>query len=75
VLPVKQLEADEPSEKVLLPEILDAKVEIFFLTCALPHFGQTTPSINVELRTNSSKDFSHCSQTNSKIGIHLSSSE
>jgi hypothetical protein len=75
VLPVEQLAADEPSEKELPPEILEAKVEIFFLTWALPHFGHTTPSIKVELRTSSSNDFSHCSQTNSKIGINISSSE
>jgi hypothetical protein len=72
VLPVEQLEAEEPIEKELPPEILDAKVEIFFFTCALPHFGQTTPSTELKLRTSSSKGFSHCSQTNSKIGIPLS---
>jgi hypothetical protein len=72
VLPVEQLAAEEPSENELPPEILDAKVEIFFLTWTLPHFGHTTPSIKVELRTSSSNDFSHCSHTNSKIGIDFS---
>jgi hypothetical protein len=72
VLPVEQLEAEEPIEKELPPEILDAKVEIFFFTCALPHCGQITPSTRVELRTSSSKGFSHFSQTNSKIGIDIS---
>jgi hypothetical protein len=58
VPPLLQDEAAlEPKDKLLPPDTLDAKVEIFFLTSVLPHDGQATPSIALALRTSSSNEF------------------
>jgi hypothetical protein len=74
VLPVLQAAEDEapPNEKALPPETFEAKVDIFLETCVLPQSGQVTPSIEDELRTNSSKDSSHSLHSNSKMGIDIS---
>lgn len=53
----------------LLPEILEAKVEIFFFTSVLPQVGQITPSTALELRTSSSNGLPHLLQINSNIGM------
>ena len=58
-----------PNENEAPPEILEAKVEIFFLTCAPPHLGQVTSPTAPALRTSSSKSWSQVVQTNSKSGI------
>jgi len=67
--------ADElaPKETELPPDILDANVEICFVTSWLPQVGQITPSITLELRTSSSKGRSQVSQINSNSGIMVSS--
>jgi hypothetical protein len=57
------------NENELPPATLEAKVEIFFLTFALWHAGQTTSLTTLALRTSSSNGFPHSAQTNSKIGI------
>jgi hypothetical protein len=74
VLPVEH-EAADPAlkENELLPAILEAKVDIFFLTSELPHAGQATPSTVLALRTSSSKSRSQVLQTNSKSGMVHSS--
>jgi len=71
VLPVLQdaaelapKESDAPSP----PEIFEANVDIFFLTCSLPQAGQSTPSMLLP-KTKSSKGWLQSVQTNSKIGI------
>jgi hypothetical protein len=61
-----------PNEKPLPPASLDAKVEIFFLTCSLWHAGQNTPLTWLALRTNSSNTFPQSSQINSNSGIDSS---
>jgi hypothetical protein len=58
-----------PREKEPPPETREAKVEIFLLTCELPHFGQVTSLIALLLRTSSSKDRLQSAHTNSNRGI------
>lgn len=68
--PVLQDEAAlELKDKLLPPDTLEAKVEIFFFTSGLPQDGQVTPSMMLALRTSSSKGFWHVLHTNSKSGI------
>ena len=73
MLPVLQ-EADElvPNEIPEEPETREANLDIFFFTCEPPQAGQTTSSVALALRTNSSKSLSHDVQTNSNKGILLS---
>jgi hypothetical protein len=67
---VLQVEAGlEPNEKDAPPETFDAKVESFFFTCGLPHFGQVSPRMASVLRSNSSNGWRHSLHTNSKIGM------
>jgi hypothetical protein len=67
---VLQLEAGALlNENELPPATLEAKVEIFFLTCWLLQAGQITSFVALALRTSSSNGQPHSSQTNSKIGI------
>jgi hypothetical protein len=61
-----------PKETPADPELREANFEIFFLTSGLPQDGQTTSSVALALRTNSSKSFSHVTHTNSNKGISLS---
>jgi hypothetical protein len=68
VLPVVQ-EAVELLENELPPEILEAKVEIFFFTSWLPQAGQATSPAPPVLRTSSSNGWLHWLHTNSNIGI------
>ena len=70
VLPVLHEEAvlDAPSEKLLPPETLEAKVETFFFTALDWHCGQITSELPLK-RTNSSKDFPQSLHTNSNKGI------
>jgi hypothetical protein len=56
-------------DELLLPLIFDAKVEICLDTSALSQAGQITPSIELLLRTNSSKWVPQRSHINSNIGI------
>jgi hypothetical protein len=73
VPPVLQ-EADEPapSEKVLPPADLEAKVESFFLIFGLPQVGQLTSLIALELRSSSSKGWLQSAHTNSNKGMSVS---
>lgn len=50
------------------PFVLDANVESFFFTLALPHVGQTTFSVEVA-RTSFSNGSWHSGQSNSKMGM------
>lgn len=69
-LPLPHAAADELLEKELVwPATFEANVEIFFLTCTLPHAGQVTPSIALALRMSSSNGWPHSLHWNSKIGI------
>ena len=65
-------EADELKrpEKALLPEILEAKDEIFLKTSWLSQAGQLTSLVS-ELRSNSSNSQPQCWQVNSNMGIVL----
>jgi hypothetical protein len=69
VPPVLHEAALEPKENELPPEIFEANVDIFFLTCWLPQPGQATTSTAAALRTSSSKGRPQSEQTNSKIGM------
>jgi hypothetical protein len=58
-----------PNEIPPEPEIREANLDIFFFTSEPPQAGQTTSSVALALRTNSSKSISHVSHTNSNKGI------
>jgi hypothetical protein len=72
-LPVLQLAEERLyAETELAPEIFEANVEIFFLTCWLPQHGHTTSSTALALRTSSSNGSPHSEHSNSNNGMHTS---
>jgi hypothetical protein len=68
VLPVLQDPA-ELAENEFPPEILDAKVEIFFFTSRLPQAGHATSLADLALRSSSSNGWPQWLHMNSNIGI------
>jgi hypothetical protein len=73
VLPVLHEAAElAPRENEPPPELREAKVEIFLVTCKLPQVGQMTSLTALELRTSSSKGRLQSVQTNSNRGINHS---
>jgi len=69
-------EADElaPNENELAPEVLEAKVDNFFLIFGLPQLGQFTSAMALELRNSSSKGWLQSEHTNSNKGMIISCS-
>jgi hypothetical protein len=61
-----------PKENEPLPEWREAKVDIFLLTCELPHAGQVTSWTALALRTSSSNGQLQSPHTNSNRGINHS---
>lgn len=74
MLPVEQARDDPPvlDEKLIDPAERDAKVDIFLVIFGLPQFGHFTSSIELRVRTNSSKFWQQSLQANSNIGIEYS---
>jgi hypothetical protein len=61
-----------PKEKPPPPERREANVDIFLLTCVLPHTGQVTSCTALALRTSSSNGRLQSPHTNSNRGINHS---
>jgi hypothetical protein len=73
VLPVLQEAAElAPKENELPAEAREANVDIFLLTCKLPHEGHVTSLTALALRTSSSKGRLQSAHTNSNRGINHS---